>query len=163
MSNGKLKLSEDLLSRLGSSDPAQAVGANQTEVLKTQRAGIDAGAKVEVAKLQVAKEAIEAIKGALEVVKSHNQLKATRVEWQGRITEAEIAVKKAEVNLQVTRETNQVRAEELTQSRLVLDRVLELFDLTMAELKTSNCSESERKNLRLELLEISDRLVIFKK
>ena len=163
MSNEKLKLSEDLLSRLGSSDSAQAVGANQTEVLKTQRAGIDANAKVEVAKLQVAKEAIEAIKGVLEVIKSHNQLKTTRVEWQGRITEAEIAVTKAQVNLQVTKENNQIRAEELAQSRLVLDRVLELFDLTMAALKTSDCSEIERKDLRRELLEISDRLVNFKK
>jgi hypothetical protein len=139
------------------------VAANQTEVLKIQRAGIDANSRVEVAKLQVAKEAIEAIKGVLEVIKSHNQLKATQVEWQGRITEAEIAVTKDQVNLQVTKENNQVRTEELAQSRLVLDRVLELFDLTMAELKTSDCSEVERKDLRRELLDISDRLVNFKK
>lgn len=162
MPDQKLKLSEELLSRVSKSSASASSEAKQIEALKTERAGIEAGAKTEVARLQVAKEAIEAVKGVFEVIKSHNQLKATRVEWQGRVTQAEIEVNRAEVNLQAAREGNQIRVEELAQSRALMDPILKLFDATMEELRNSNCSKEEKAQLRQELQIISDNLVKLK-
>ncbi|MBC7190769.1 hypothetical protein [Marinobacter sp.] len=163
MPDQKLKLSDELLSRVSAGGRSASSDAQQIEALKTERASIEAGAKTEVARLQVAKEAIEAFKAGFEVIKSHNQLKSTIAEWQGRVTQAEIEVKKAEVSLQTARENNHILAEELVQSRDLMDRILELFDFTMAELKNSDCSKDEKTKLRRELLEIADRLVKFKK
>ncbi len=83
MPDQKLKLSDELLSRVSASGSSASSDAQQIEALKTERASIEAGAKTEVARLQVAKEAIEAFKAGFEVIKSHNQLKSTIAEWQG--------------------------------------------------------------------------------
>ena len=90
MSNDKLKLPTGLPQK-----SPQVSEVVQTEILKTQRAGIDAGTKVELARLQVAKEAITATKAFFKVIKSKNELEATRTEWEGRVSAAETAVKQA--------------------------------------------------------------------
>ncbi len=159
MSDQKLKLSDELLSRAASGASTATTATNQTEVLKNERASIESNAKVDVARLQVAKEAIAATKSLFEVIKSNNQLKTTISEWQGRVTQAEIEVRKAEISLQETRENNQARVEEKAQLRDSLGRVLELFDFTMEELKQLDCSKDEKAKIRRELLEVSDRLV----
>lgn len=163
MSEPKLKLSEGLLSRAVSGAGGAISDANMTEILKNERASIEASSKVEVARLQVCKEALSVINGISEVWKSRNQLKSTVAEWQGRITQAEIEVRKVELNLAEAQEKNKVREEELSQSRNLLDRILELFDFSMAELKSLDCSAEDKVRLRRELLEISDRLVQLKK
>lgn len=157
MSNDKLKLPTTL------PDSTQELSeAVQTEVLKTQRAGTDADAKVAVARLQVAKEAITATKTLFEVLKSHNELDATRAEWAGRVAAEEIAVRKAEVELDTVLEKNQPRMEELRQVKEILDRVFELFDDVMAELKAASLSEESRAKSRDYLLKLSDMLVKLK-
>ena len=163
MPDQKLKLSDELLSRVSATGSSASSDAHQIEALKTERANIEAGAKTEGARLQVMKESIATLKTGFEVIKSHNQLKSTIAEWQGRITQAEIDVKKAEINLQTARENNHVRAEELAQSRKLMEPFLELFDMTMAELKSSGCSKDDQAKLRRELLEVADRLMQFKK
>lgn len=164
MSDQKLKLSEELLARAAATTGTSPTsGTNHIEVLKNERATIEANSKVQVAQLQVMKEAIEAFKSVSEVIKSHNQVKATEAEWQGRITQAELEIRKAEVGLQIARESNQLKAEELAQSRDLINRLLDLFDMTMQELMRVDCSKNERAELRAELLRISDQLVLLKK
>tara|TARA_R100000789_G_C3001305_1_gene148885 strand:+ start:241 stop:732 length:492 start_codon:yes stop_codon:yes gene_type:complete len=163
MSNEKITLSKELLSRVKTDGNLSATEELQKELLKNERSSIESSAKVEVARLQVAKEAIEAVKGVFEVIKSHNQFKSTVVEWQGRVAQAETEVRKAEINLQEARENNHSKIEELAQSRDSLSRVLELFDFTMEELKRLDCSKEDQAILRRELLNISDQLVKLKK
>jgi hypothetical protein len=135
----------------------------QTELLKTQRANIDAGARVEVARLQVAKEAITATKAFFEVLKSYNELEATRAEWEGRVTTAETAVQQAQVELDTAREKNQPRMEELRQAKEAQDRLLELFDDVMAELKNATLGDQSKAKSREYLLQLSDLLVKLKR
>jgi hypothetical protein len=135
----------------------------QTEMLKTKRAGIDASAKVEVARLEVAKEAIAATKAFFDVMKSHNELQATRAEWEGRVTEAETAVQKAHVDLETAQETNKPKMEELQQSREAQTRLLSLFDEVMKQVTDADLGEEVRKEARQYLLQLSDRIVQLKK
>ncbi|MCB9610829.1 MAG: hypothetical protein H6722_00015 [Sandaracinus sp.] len=131
----------------------------QREVLRTKRAGIEAGAKVEVARLQVAREAIAATKAFLDVLRSHNELAATRVEWEGRVKVAEDAVKQAEAELNVAAENNKPRLAELEQSKAALDRLLTLFDEVMREAGSSDLSAETKAAHRRYLLDLSDRIV----
>ncbi len=158
MSDDKLKLPTTL--PVSTPELSDAV---QTEVLKTQRASIDAGAKVEVARLQVAKEAITATKAFFEVLKSHNELEATRAEWEGRVTAAETAVQQATVELDTVREKNQPRMEELRQAKEAQDRLLELFDDVMSELKAASLGDESKAKSREYLLQLSDMLVKLKR
>jgi hypothetical protein len=163
MSNNKLKLPTSI-TKSGASDTAPPVSDGvRTEILKTQRVGIRASAKVEVARLQVAKEIIAATKAFFDVLKSHNELQATRAEWEGRVTEAEAAVQKAQVDLKTAQEHNKPRMEELEQSGNALSRLLLLFDEVMKEVKDANLSEEMRKEAKQYLLELSERIVQLKK
>lgn len=166
MSDQKLSMSDELLAKVAAvsaTKSATTTVGEQTEILKNERATIEGNTKVKVAQLQVAKEAIEALKGVFEVFKSRNQLQATIAEWQGRITQVENEVKKAEVGLQMTKENNRVRTEELDLTRRVLEAPLELFDYTMQEMKGLDCSKEDKAKLRAELLRISDQLIQLKK
>lgn len=133
--------------------------ALQTEVLKTERASIDAGAKVAVARLQIAKEAITATKALFELLKSHNELEVARTEWEGRVTAAETAVQQATVELYTVREKNQPRREELHLAKEAQERLLELFDDVMGELKAASLGEESKAKSREYLLQLSDMLV----
>ena len=158
MSDDKLKLPTTL--PVSTPELSEAV---QTEVLKTQRASIDAGAKVEVARLQVAKEAITATKTFFELPKSYNELEATRAEWEGRVTVAKTAVQQAQVELDTVREKNQPRMEELRQAKEVQDRLLENYDDVMSELKAASLGEESKAKSREYLLQLSDMLVKLKR
>lgn len=158
MSNDKLKLPNSLPQK-----SPQVPEAVQEEILKTQRAGIDAGAKVEIARLQVAKEAITAIKAFFEVIKSKNELEATRTEWEGRVSAAETAVKQAEVELETVREKNLLGMEELRQAKEVQDRLLGLFDEVMHELASADLDEESKAKSRQYLLQLSDHIVKLKR
>ena len=136
--------------------------ALKAEVLKNQRAGIDAGAKVEVARLQVAKEAVQAFKGFLELRKSFNDLEGTRIEWEGRVATAETAVQQAQVQLETARAKNQPRMEELRQAKEAQQRTLELFDSVMAELRDADVSHEQKAKNRAFLLSLSEILVKLK-
>lgn len=162
MTNDKFKMPEGAFSaareQAKKGDPAPV----QTESIKTERAGIEASGRVEVAKLAVAQEAIKSVTAFLDVVKSSNQVKTTVAEWQGRITQAEISVKKAKVELDKEIEKNSVRKEELDQSRESLKRLLEAFDFVMEGLKSGEAGLSDKENRQL-LLELSGYLVQMKK
>jgi hypothetical protein len=158
MSDDKLKLPTTMPAKTSLvSDPVQM------EILKTQRAGIDAGAKVEVARLQVAKEAITATKAFFDVLRSHNELEATRIEWEGRVSAAETSVRKAEVDLVTEREKNQPRLEELRQTKKAQDRLLALFDDVMKELTAADLGDDSKAKSRQYLLQLSDLIVKLKR
>lgn len=163
MSDDKLKLPTSTTKSSAPATESPLSDDVKTEMLKSQRAGIDASAKVEVARLQVAKEAIAATKTFFDVLKSHNELQATRAEWEGRVTEVETAVKKAQVDLGTAQESNKPRMEELQQSREAQNRMLSLFDEVMKQLMDANLSEEVRKEARQFLLQLSDRIVQLKK
>jgi hypothetical protein len=158
MANDKLKLPTGV-----TPDSPALSETIQAEILKTKRTSIDAGAKVEVAKLEVAKEGLIAVRSLFEVLKSHNDLQATRAEWEGRIATAETAVRKAEVDLETAREKNLPRMQELQQSKAAQDRVLQLFDNVMGELTSADLSSEGRAATIETLLEISDKLVQLRK
>ncbi len=122
-----------------------------------------AATKVEVAKLQVCKEAIVAIQSVCDVFKSHKELQKTCVEWEGRIRAAEIDVQKAEANLQDTREQNKPKMEELAQSREALMRLLSLFDDVMEKAKAPDLPDDDKKEVHQYLLQLSDKIVQLKK
>ena len=134
-----------------------------TELLKTQRAAIEADAKVEVGRLQVAKEAISAVRSICEVFKSYNELESTRVEWEGRVIAAETGLRKAQVDLEKAREKNMLRKEELRQTDEALSRVLELFDEVLVETRNPELSEESKREARKYLLELSAHIVKLKK
>lgn len=163
MSHNKLKLPTSITKSDAPTTDSQVSDGVKTEMLKTQRASIDAGAKVEVAKLNVATEAIRATKAFFDVVKSHNELQATRTEWAGRVTEAEISVKKALFDLEAAKESNKPRMEQLEQSREALTRLLLLFDEEMKLIANADLSEDLRKESRSYLLKLSDLIVQLKK
>ena len=158
MSNDKLKLPTSLPQK-----SPQVSEVVQTETLKKQRAGIDAGSKVEIARLQVAKEAITATKTLFEVLKSYNELETTRIEWEGRVSAAETAVKQAEVKLETVREKSQLGMEELRQAKEVQDRLLGLFDDVMRELASAALDEESKAKSRQYLLQLSDHIVKLKR
>lgn len=163
MSDDKLKLPTSLTKTGAPVTESPVSDGVRTEMLKTQRAGIDASAKVEVARLQVAKEAIAATKAFFDVLKSHNELQATRAEWEGRVTEAETAVKKAQVDLETAQESNKPKMEELEQSREAQTRLLSLFDEVLKQVTDADLSDEVRKEARQYLLQLSDRIVQLKK
>lgn len=163
MSDDKLKLPSGLAKIPGPGGETPISESVHTEMLKTQRAGIDASAKVEVARLQVAKEAIVATKAFFDILKSSNELKATRVEWEGRVSAAETAVKKAEVDLKTAQEQNKPRMEELDQSREAQKRLLALFDDVMNQVTDAKLDDETKKEARQYLLQLSDRIVKLKK
>lgn len=134
-----------------------------TQLGQTQRARMETQAKVEVAKLGVAKEAIGAVKSLFEVLKSHNELQATRAEWDGRVAAAEAEVAKAEVNLSAQREKNATKLEELRQDQQVLERLLGLFDDVMGEVTHTQLSEEAKAESRKYLLDLSEKLVQLKR
>lgn len=123
---------------------------------------LESQAKIEVAKLQVAKEAIVATQSFFEVLKSHKVLQATRVEWEGKVQTAKTSVRKAEVDLETARENNKPKMEELEQSRAVLSRLLLLFDEVMREVSDADLSNEVRKESRQYLLKLSDHIVQLK-
>jgi hypothetical protein len=162
MSNGKLKLPNSFPVSLpaGETDIPSACSA---EMLKTQRAGIEANAKIETARLQVAQEAISMVKSFFDVLKSHNELEATRIEWEGRVNTEENALRKALVNLESTKEQNFTRREELNQSRASLNRLLSLFDDVREETSKAEISEETKNAQRQFLLQLSDKIVQLRK
>jgi len=159
----KLKLPTEITKSSGHGTVPPVSEDVRTETLKIQRADIDASAKVEVARLQVVKEAIAATKAFFDVLKSHNELESTRAEWAGRVNVAETAVQNAEVDLETAQEQNKVRREELEQSRETQTRLLSLFDEVMKQVKDADLSEEVRKEARQYLLQLSDRIVQLKK
>ena len=158
MPNDKLKLPTSLPQK-----SPQVSEVVQTEILKTQRADIDAGSKVEIARLQVAKEAITVAKAFFQVLKSRNELETTRLEWEGRVSAAETAVKQAEVELETVREKSRLGMEELRQAQEVQDRLLGLFDDVMRELASADLDEESKAESRQYLLQLSDHIVKLKR
>ena len=158
MPNDKLKLPTSLPQK-----SPQVSEVVQAEILKTQRADIDAGSKVEIARLQVAKEAITATKTFFQVLKSRNELETTRIKWEGRVSVAETAVKQAEVELETVREKSRLGMEELQQAKEVQDRLLGLFDDVMRELASANLDEEGKAKRRQYLLQLSDHIVKLKR
>ncbi|MBK6847125.1 MAG: hypothetical protein IPG96_06120 [Proteobacteria bacterium] len=163
MADDKLKLPTGITTVPASTGDIQVSDRVRSEMLKTQRAGIEGAAKVEVARLQVAQEAIAATRALFEVFKSHNELQATRAEWEGRVSAAEAAVRKAAVDLETAQEQNKPRLEELDQSREVQQRLLALFDEVMKQATHADLSEETKKEARQYLLQLSDRIVQLRK
>lgn len=156
MGNDKLKLPTTIPATI---DPSTLPESVQRAVLRTQRANIEAGAKVEVARLQVAQEAIAATRAFFDVLRSANELEATRVEWEGRVKTAEEAVKKAEADLKVAAENNRPRLVELEQSKAALDHFLKLFDEVMREASAPDLSPEVKAAHRQYLLNLGDQIV----
>ena len=163
MSDDKLKLPTEIIPAPGENGKRAVSDEIREQLLKNERAGIDASAKVDVAKLQVAKEAIVATRAFFEVLKSYNELQSTRTEWEGRVDVAATAVQKAEVELQQTQEQNKSRMEELKQSGEAMERLLSLFDDVMKEVTDADLSDDLKKESRQFLLQLSDRIVQLKK
>ena len=126
-----------------------------TETLKTER-------DKEVAQLGVMREAIAVTKDFFAVLRSHNELEATHAEWDGRVRAAETAVRKAETDLEIEREKNQPRLEELQQAKEARSRLLLLFDSVMQELTSANLSEESESQRREYLLQLSAHIVKLK-
>lgn len=163
MSGDKLKLPDSIAKSVLSNAESCVSDSVYTEVLKTKRSEINSKAKVEVAKLQVAKEAISATRSFFDVLKSHTELKITIAKWEGRVNEAEELVKKAQYQLEKCREDNKSRMEELKGWREAQDRLLWLFDEVLKQATDPELSEEVRKEARQYLLQLSDRIVQLKK
>lgn len=159
MANAKLTLPINQGAASSASEGNPFSDRDRGELLKTQRATIEGTTKVAVGKLQVAQEAISAVRALFEIFKSHNELKATRAEWEGRVTVAENAVKKAKVDLEIAEVQGKQRREELDQSREALKRLLGLFDDVMKEAISVDLSEETKKEARRYLLQLSDYIV----
>lgn len=163
MSDKKLTLPATLPSSRASTEyPAISDGLRK-EMLKTERAGMDARAKVEVAKYDLAQEAMVTTRAFFAVLKSRNELEATRIEWEGRLNQAEAAVRKAEVERRTAQEQNRTRMEELEQTREAQKRLLSLFDEVMNQVVNADLSEDTRASARQFLLDLSDRVVKLRK
>lgn len=157
MSDKKLNLPAEIAKNVAMAAASPALPVVDTGIRvasEITQAKIEANAKVEIAKLQVYKEAIIAAQAICDVFKSHTEFQKTCKEWEGRIRVAEIDVQKAEADLQATREQNKPKMEELAQSREKLTRLLSLFDDVMEEAK---------KEVRQYLLQLSDQIVQLKK
>ena len=166
MSDKKLNLPAEIAKNAGMASVSPALPVVDTGIRagsEIAQAKIEANAKVEVAKLQVYKEAIVSFQAICDVFKSHKEFQKTREEWEGRIRVAEIDVQKAEVNLQATREQNKLKKEELAQSREKLTRLLSLFDDVMEEAKAPDLPDDAKKEVRQYLLQLSDQIVQLKK
>ena len=166
MSDKKLNLPAEIANSAAMAAASPALPVVDTGIRagsEIAQAKIEANAKVEVAKLQVYKEAIVSIQAICDVFKSHKKFQKTCVEWEGRIKVAEIDVQKAEADLQATREQNKPKMEELAQSREKLTRLLSLFDDIMEEAKTPDLPDGDKKELRQYLLKLSDQIVQLKK
>ena len=166
MSNKKLNLPAEVAKNAGMATVSPALPVVDTGIRAASeitQAKIEANAKVEVAKLQVCKEAIVTIQSFCDVFKSHKELQKTCVEWEGRIREAEIDVQKAEANLQAIREQNKPKMEELAQSGEVLKRLLSLFDDFMEKAKAPDLPDDDKKEVHQYLLQLSDKIVQLKK
>ena len=159
----RIKLPTGISKSLELSAKPPASDSLPIEILKTQRSDIDANAKIEVAKLQVTKEAISLVKSVFAVLKSNHERQSTVAEWKGRVKVAEEGVKEAEVCLLTARETNKPRLEGLKQSREVQSRLLLLFDEIMKDLTEGSYSDEVKAKAREDLLELSDKIVELKK
>ena len=157
MSNGKLRIPT-----IHVGESSRVSDAVLMETLKTQRESIKANASRDVAKLDVMREAITVTKDFFAVLRSRNELDATRAEWDGRIRAAETAVRKAEIDLEIERKKNQPKLEELQQAKEARSRLLLLFDSVMQELTSANLSEESESQRREYLLQLSAHIVKLK-
>lgn len=166
MPDKKLKLPAEIAKNVGMAAVSPALPVVDTGIQATReivQAKIEANAKVEVAKLQVWKEAIAATKGFFKVLESHKELQATQEEWKGRIVVAENSVKKAEIDLQAAQEHNKLQMEELNLSREALVPLLSLFDDGMKVIKDANLSDDVKNEARQHLLQLAELIVQSKK
>lgn len=166
MPDKKLKLPAEIAKNAGMAAISPALPVVDTGIRATSeiaQAKIEANAKVEVAKLQVWKEAIAATRGCLKVLESYNELQSTRSEWEGRVRVAETAAKEAETNLLIAREQNKPQLEALEQSRKEQERLLSLFDEIMKRVTNADLSDDIKKEALQHLLNLSDKIVQLKK
>ena len=162
MSDKKLNLPAEIAKNAGLAAVSPALPVVDTAVNsagKIAQAKIEANAKVEVAKLQVWKEAIAATSAFFSVIKSHKELQKACAEWEVHVRKAEAAIKEAEVNLQVAQEQNKPRMEELELSRKELTPLLSLFDEIMKKVKDADLSDEVREEALQHLFPLSDKIV----
>ena len=162
MSDKKLNLPAEIAKNAGLASVSPALPVVDTGIRaasEVTQAKIEANAKIEVAKLQVWKEAIAATNAFLGVLKSHKELQKTCKEWEERVRVAEAAIKEAEVNLQVAREQNKPRMEELELARKELTPLLSLFDEIMKKVKDADLSDEVREEALQHLFPLSEQIV----
>lgn len=160
MAGSKFNLPSSL--RSGASGTDKASEALQIERLRTEKAGLDAYAKVESARLGVATQTLEVVKKGLEVVESYHRLQTTKAEWQGRIEVAELELKKVGAELVAPQEKNAPIREQLEQTGRIQQRVLKLFDTLMAQAEDPAISMEDKQNLTTKLLDLTKNLVSLK-
>ena len=141
---------------------------SHTEVLaaedsKIRLAQIKAGSGVEMARLQVMKEGLALLGSIADVAKSWNNLQATRAEWDGRVKQAEVQVKAAEIALQQVQSETSRHMAELEAFKQSQSALLRLFDAAMDDL-SNNALDAEKKAESMRfLLQLADLIVKLKK
>lgn len=119
--------------------------------------------KVQMAKLQVAKEALRTVTAFLELGKSYLDLQATRAEWAGRVEVAAQDLARAEVELQKAVESNKVQLTRLAQVQEAQTRLLSLFDALFEQFSAMPLGSADQTAARELLLRLSEQLVQLRK
>ena len=156
MAGSKFNLPSSLRKDASGTTASEAL---QIEQLRTERAGIDANAKIQNARLGVAMQVLDVVKKGLEVVEAFYHLQATTAQWQGRIEVAELELKKAATELEVMMGKNVPIREQLEQSRRTQDYMLILFDDLMAQAQEPGVERADKQRLTNNLLQLSQQLV----
>lgn len=158
MTYSKLKLPTGVLSANGEALSEKL----QTEMLHVEKAGIEAHGKIEAGRLQLLTEGVSAVKALIGVFAEHKRLETKRAEWEGRVKEAEMSVRKASIELDAARESNQTRRAELASLNATRDRLLRLFDDVMNEAASADFSVQQKAEQRQYLLALSELIVKLK-
>lgn len=133
--------------------------ALQRERLKLEQVRIEGQAKVQVQALQVLGEFLAVVKAGIDLFKEDKKLKATRAEWQGRITVSEAEIAKARLELERARTQAEVRHAELDFLKPAQEHMLNLFDELMRTLPSADVDSQQRTLVTQQLLELSVLLV----
>ena len=136
-----------------------AAGGSSNEAEKTRRAEIEGSYKQATEETRVLREVVSAARDVLGLIRSFVELGTTWVEWEGRVRQAEAAVRKAEVELAAMRDKNAVAHRRLDQIDAVLKSLLDGYQNVLNDLEGAPLDLSEKQMLWRELLDFGDRLV----
>ncbi|WP_198399369.1 hypothetical protein [Caballeronia calidae] len=139
--------------------PSEAL---QTEMLRLRKAGIDAHAKIESARLGALTEGLSAVKALIDVFAEHKRLEKTRVEWASRVKQSEAEVEKARIELSAVTKNSDLANKQLDSLNKTRDALLRLFDEVMKEASAPDIAPEERARQRQYLLTLSEQIVKLK-
>lgn len=113
-------------------------------------------------KMDVIKESLVTFRAVVDLLKSIPNLKATALEWEGKVAVAEAGFRTAEVSLHEQKVQSMTRMAELQYLRDSQQKLFELFDELLRSFRGTDIDSQRQGKLEDKLLALGEMLVKLK-